>query len=265
MLSGVGPKSHLKRHGIPVLLDLPVGDNYKNHPDMSYGAGFARVPLSVDNLLEVYYNRSGPLSYLTYLMTYISTKSNPDKDWPNAKLNFVDNPFNRSIEYILVEMQRVRSRGTIRLRSISPYIPPIITPNFLSDPRDFQDAMDAIKFAFYVSQLAQVRSFFTQNFIQRAGCQSCPGVEDFLCDSGIECFVRRSTLTSSHAGCSCRMGAVERNDVVVDPCLRVKNARNLRVCDASIFPDLPNANINAAAHMVGEKCADLIKADYFIS
>ena len=263
MLSGVGPKNHLDKYGIPVLIDLPVGNNYKTHPDMAYGTGFTRIPLSVDNLLEVYYNRGGPLSYMPYLMTYISTKSNPDKDWPNVKLNYIDHPFNRSIEYVLVEMQRVRSRGTVRLQSVSPYIPPMITPNMLSDPRDFQDAMDAIKYALYVSQLSQVRSFFTQNNIQRAGCQSCPGVADYLCDSGIECFVRRSTLTSYHSGCSCRMGAVERNDVVVDPCLRVKKARNLRVCDASIFPDLPNANTNAAANMVGEKCADLIKADHY--
>ena len=263
MLSGVGPKSHLEKFGIQVLLDLPVGDNYKVHTDMRTPATLYR-PLTIDNLEQYYFNSSGVLKEVPYLALYFNTKSNADKDWPNVKFNFVASPFNSQIESVLIEMQRVRSRGTVRLQSVSPYIPPIITPNFLADPRDFEDAIDLVKFFFYLTQLSDVRPIMPQNYLESAGCQSCSGVADYLCDSGITCFIRRSTYTSWHSGCSCRMGAVERNDVVVDPCLRVKNAKNLRVCDASIFPDLPNANTNAAIHMVGEKCADLIKQDHFV-
>ena len=31
MLSGVGPKEHLKKFGIPLVADLPVGDNHQDH------------------------------------------------------------------------------------------------------------------------------------------------------------------------------------------------------------------------------------------
>jgi choline dehydrogenase len=48
---------------------------------------------------------------------------------------------------------------------------------------------------------------------------------------------------------------------VVDARLRVHGLRNLRVCDASIFPTLPAGNINAAAMMVGWKGAALILED----
>lgn len=57
------------------------------------------------------------------------------------------------------------------------------------------------------------------------------------------------------------MGAVERDDVVVDPRLKVKGTANLRVCDSSIMPEMINANTNAASIMIGEKCADLIRQD----
>ena len=264
MLSGVGMRSHLKEFGIKVILDLPVGDNYKEHINYRVQPGYSSIPLSISNLGQLYYNYSGDISVKPSLNTYMSTNKNSDKDWPNFKLVLITSIFNSSIESSLIEMQRVRSRGTIRLQSISPYIPPMITTNFLSDPRDFEDSVDAIRFYLNFSRLQETRSFLPQFSFERVGCQSCPGVEDYLCSSGIKCIIMRTSYNGAHSGCSCRMGAVQRRDVVVDPCLRVKNTRNLRVCDASIFPDLPNANTNAATNMVGEKCADLIKADHFI-
>ena len=262
MLSGVGMRSHLKQFGIKVILDLPVGDNYKEHINYNIPA-YSSIPISISNLAQLYYNQSGVNSVRPSLDTYISTNKNPQKDWPNFKLVLIASPFNSSIESSLIELERVRNRGTIRLQSVSPYIPPMITTNFLSDPRDFEDSVDAIRFYLYFSRLQETRSIMPQFSFESVGCQSCPGVQDYLCSSGINCMIMRTSSNGAHCGGSCRMGAIERNDVVVDPCLRVKNARNLRICDASIFPDLPNANTNAATNMVGEKCADLIKADHF--
>ena len=48
---------------------------------------------------------------------------------------------------------------------------------------------------------------------------------------------------------------------VVDDRLRVRGMRGLRVIDASIFPTMPSANINAPVIMTAEKGADIIKED----
>jgi choline dehydrogenase len=45
---------------------------------------------------------------------------------------------------------------------------------------------------------------------------------------------------------------------VVDPALRVRGVRGLRVIDASIMPQVTSANTNAASLMIGEKGAGLL-------
>ena len=54
------------------------------------------------------------------------------------------------------------------------------------------------------------------------------------------------------------MGPATDNQAVVDPECRVHGLENLRVVDASIFPTVPNGNINAPVIMVAEKISDKI-------
>ena len=55
------------------------------------------------------------------------------------------------------------------------------------------------------------------------------------------------------------MGDPKDPATVVDPELRVLGTDGLRVVDASVMPDLPGGNINAAVVMIAEKAADLIR------
>jgi choline dehydrogenase len=82
-----------------------------------------------------------------------------------------------------------------------------------------------------------------------------PGVSD---DGEIEQWIRENSETAYHPIGTCRMGP-EPNAVVSEE-LKVYGLDGLRVADASIFPTMPSGNTNAPSIMVGEKCADLIKA-----
>ena len=54
------------------------------------------------------------------------------------------------------------------------------------------------------------------------------------------------------------MGSDNNVLAVLDEKLRVKGIKNLRVVDASSFPDMISGNINASVIMIAEKAADMI-------
>ncbi len=76
-------------------------------------------------------------------------------------------------------------------------------------------------------------------------------------DAGLLEFAARHGGTVFHASGTCRMGSDDGS--VVTPQLRVHGVRGLRVIDASVMPAMVSANTNAAAIMIGERGAALIK------
>ena len=84
-----------------------------------------------------------------------------------------------------------------------------------------------------------------------------PESEEYL-----KAYVKKSALTVYHPIGTCKMGSASDPTAVVDPTLKVKGIKGLRVADASIMPNIVSANTNAPAIMIGEKAADLIKADW---
>ena len=85
-----------------------------------------------------------------------------------------------------------------------------------------------------------------------------PG-EDVQSDEELLNTARERGTTTFHMIGTCRMGPRHDPGAVVDHELRVRGIQRLRVADASIMPSMPAANTNAAALMIGEKAADLIK------
>lgn len=55
------------------------------------------------------------------------------------------------------------------------------------------------------------------------------------------------------------MGPDPAGGAVVDHALRVHGVPGLRVVDASVMPAIPASNTNAAAIVIGEKAAELLR------
>ncbi|KPM10516.1 glucose dehydrogenase-like protein 3 [Sarcoptes scabiei] len=243
---------------------------------------------TVQQFYEFYQNGTGVLSELPNSITFFSTKSNDDEQFPNAiidvntyhvvpNLTEVMKQYGSNLEewrefwrpylgqqYALITsaIYRTYSRGTIRLASNDPFEHPLIDPQYLTDRRDLEALVEMTKILFYVTHtgdLAQHIDLFPRPI---PGCQFCADRPIYQCDSYIRCIIRNVADTALHPGGACRMGSADRNDIVVDPRLRVKGIERLRVIDSSIIPELANANTHAASVMIGERGAQFIIDHY---
>ena len=84
-----------------------------------------------------------------------------------------------------------------------------------------------------------------------------PGIE-VTSDEAIDEWVKQNVESAYHPSCGCKMGNKEDPMAVLDEECRVRGIENLRVVDSSVFPTIPNGNLNAPTIMVAERTADFI-------
>lgn len=80
-------------------------------------------------------------------------------------------------------------------------------------------------------------------------------------DKDFDEYAKRTCVTSLHFSSTCRM-SLGPEDGVVDQRLKVHGLRNLRIADASVFPQIPSGHTMAPTVMVAERCADFLKSDW---
>jgi len=261
MLSGVGPADHLREVGVEAKHDLPgVGQNLQDHPYVVciwestlggslYGADKPKP------LLEWILRRSGPLTS-TVAEAFAFVRSRPglpaaDLQYHFAPAYFNDNGFDEfdghafTLGPVLVTP---KSRGWIKLRSADPADKPRILTGSLSEPEDVQALVAGMKIAREIAA--------AEPLAEAKGREIFPG-DGVDTEDDLAADLRRRVELLYHPVGTCKMGSGD--DAVVDAELRVRGIGNLRVADASVMPVIPGGNTNAAAIMIGERAADLIR------
>ncbi len=147
---------------------------------------------------------------------------------------------------------RPESRGTIHVRSADPFAPPVIRPNYLSDPIDQTTITEGLKFADVLAGQAALKPWVVGRSLPEAGPMS---------DADWLAYAKENGSTIYHPVGTCRMGQASDPGAVVDPDGRVHGVAGLRVVDASVMPRLVSGNTNAPTIMVAEKISDSILAD----
>jgi len=267
-ISGIGPAAHLQSIGVPVVADLlGVGGNLQDHYVTRVSH---RVSGSVSiNTLSRGIALAGQVARfftvgngaLTFGVTtaQVFTRSSPEKSSPDLQLLFTPASYDNQ-KFGTLEQQdgmtvavcpvRPDSRGTIMARSADPWEKPLIQPNYLSDPADMRVTMAGVRFTREIFAQRPIAQFSTVETMPGPAIQT----EDALLD-----YAKQTGTTIYHPVGTCRMG--DGPSAVVDSRLRVHGIHGLRVIDASVMPTLTTGNTNAPTIMIGEKGADMIKAD----
>ncbi|KAL8817171.1 MAG: hypothetical protein Q9223_003954 [Gallowayella weberi] len=285
MLSGIGPRQTLQNFNIPVVADLPgVGQNMWDQP--YFGISFrvnveTSTRLSKDPLFAIQaskdylLNGTGILTGVASILGFeklparsranftMATKSKLrtfSRDWPEIEY-LVENTFdgytnNRTgetfadpYEYATITAILVAplSRGNVTISSANPADPPVINPNWLTDPADAEVAVAAFK---------RLRDIWQNMNGTTIGSEFYPGTATVRTDAQILAYVRNALIQIWHASATCKMGKTGDPDAVVDSRGRVFGVQGLRVVDASVFPVLPPGHPQATVYALGEKIVD---------
>lgn len=290
MLSGVGPKKHLQDLKIPVVADLPVGDNLQDHVMgdglefftpytgltitaahaenfMSawtytlFGTGMKASPRFRESIANIRLKNQPP--HIKYPLVSLHITSNPDT-YQAEQLNVKEDvwhsvhgehPSNEGFTIFPVLMHP-KSKGTIRLKSNKPQDPPLIDPRYLSEESDVRMLAEAYSFARRLIHAKALKDWDFQ-FSNRLMPQ-CAKLGNYT-DQYIQCHLRHITIPGNSPVGTCKMGAASDPHAVVDPLLRVRGLKNLRVIDASVIPNSMSGNAFTTQIMIAEKAADMIK------
>jgi choline dehydrogenase-like flavoprotein len=154
---------------------------------------------------------------------------------------------------LVAGLMSVHSTGSVSVGANGP----LVRFDMLDDERDRDRLRQAIRHAVHIATSAPFRTIATDVLIDDIGT-SVDGLGES--DAELDAWMRGNVGDYVHASCTCRMGAFDDPSAVVDTAGRVHGYAGLRVCDASIFPDIPSANLHLPTVMVAERIAAAITA-----
>ncbi|WP_318400521.1 choline dehydrogenase [Photobacterium leiognathi] len=265
-LSGIGPAAVLENAKINLVHDLPgVGANLQDHLEV-YFQYHCNEAITLNSKLDLVskgkigaqwlLTRTG-LGATNHFESCAFIRSRKGLKWPNIQYHFLPAAmrydgraaFDGHGFQVHVGPNKPQSRGTVSVVSNDPHAKPKIEFNYISTEQDKQDWRDCIRLT---------REIMAQSALdQYRGDEIQPGA-DITSDQAIDQWVKENVESAYHPSCTCKMGDDDDAMAVLDPECRVRGIENLRVVDSSIFPTIPNGNLNAPTIMVAERAADFI-------
>ncbi|MET0188738.1 MAG: GMC oxidoreductase, partial [Pseudonocardia sediminis] len=241
--SGVGPSADLRALGVEPVADLPVGHGLQDHPGIVLALGLHEPPDFGDE------PQRGQLC--VRFSTGVGGEVNDAMLALPGALG-IGVPAAGVIGW----GNHVVSTGRVQLASTDPSVDPRVDFDMLSHPDDMR------RFRVVVDEL---RTLAAQPELQKLAAASWLGTgmadpATTMSDREFAEFALANVIDTVHASGSCRMGAPDDPEVVVDPEGRVLGVDGLRVADASVFPWVTRANAHLTAVLVGEKIADAIRS-----
>jgi choline dehydrogenase-like flavoprotein len=273
MLSGLGPRSDLNKHGIPARVDLSgVGTNLQDRYEVSVvnrmkenwrilaGAKF-------DNTDPLYQqwstSREGVYATNGGVMAVIK-KSESSRPLPDLFMFALMSKFYGyfpgysalipknldCLSWAILKAHTNNTAGAVTLRSADPRDPPAVNFHYFEEgndtsQQDLESVLDGVQFV--RTMTARLGDLVEKEELPGKDIVGRPALRQFIKDNA----------WGHHASCTCPIGPPENNGVL-NGNFQVHGVRNLRVVDASIFPRIPGFFIATSVYMAAEKASDVI-------
>lgn len=237
MRSGIGPYEHLRCLNIPLVADLPVGQRLQDHPLVPTVWSIAKESVGLSY---------PPIGAMLWTSSTQAEPGEADLNISTAPVPAEMQPPNGALFILFAGLVRPRSVGSLTLASRDPQAAPIIDLGFLTDARDRERLVDGIEI---IRNIARQRPF-----AGLVGAELAPGAAKADRESLREALAA-SVLTYHHPTSTVPMGGVRDSGAVVDSVGRVRHVKNLRVVDASIWPDVPSVATGFPTMMMAERIA----------
>jgi choline dehydrogenase len=269
-LSGIGPEAVLKDLGINVFHAREgVGENFHDHfmvrsvvrvQGVQTINSTARGVRLIGEIIKWALGRPSVLS-ISPSVAFGFAGSRPELTEPDLQLHFSPGSYAAGIAGQLDQFagmtlgfyqQRPYSVGYVRARSANPFELPRIQPNYLTDPRDQQTAIDGLRLARAILHSPPLAKYGQADDFPPASAQT---------DAELLACARERGGTAWHFMGTCKMGQASDPMAVVDSELRVLGLEGLRVVDASVMPAMTSGNTGAPTMMIAEKAADFIRGN----
>ena len=291
MRNGIGPAAELRDLGIVAVVDRPgVGANLMEHPATNLSCLLTRAGRL---------SRRDAYHIQTMFRFSSGIAGEPRGDMHVAiAAQSAWHALGHRIGSLVMWVNRSHSRGSVRLRSPDPGTEPEVDFRLLSDPRDMTRMMSAFRLCATVLAAPQLdgarRTIFPVYLTDRLRRIARPGPRNALLlemlaryidltgahgdrvlrglaardvdlralltdDDALSGYLAQATTGVWHASGTARMGRRDDRMAVCDPAGAVIGVEGLTVCDASLMPSIPCANLNLPIIMMAEKIADGLK------
>lgn len=276
MLSGVGSRDELAKHGITPRAELAgVGKNLQDRYEIGVvtrmkndwavlkGAEFKPG----DPLFQQWHDSRKGVYTSNGAVLGIVKRSDDKQPFPDLFIFALLGKFSgyypgfskvfaKNLNYLTWAVLKAHTRNTageVTLRSSNPQDVPQINFRYFDEGNDIAgDDLDTV-----VDGIEFVRELESA-LVGYMDEEEIPG-NKFQTRDELKQFVRDNAW-GHHASCTCKIGP-EKDGGVVDSRLRVYGTKGLRIVDASVFPRIPGFFIATSVYMVGEKASDMILED----
>ncbi len=297
MLSGIGPKNHLKEFQIPLVKDLPgVGHHLQDHVEVGLVYHVKNLPNKVWRWQATLLSESdakwrpyADKSTLTengvpLIIDWFSGYDRPDPLFPDLHIHICTGymrDFNFNPEKFK-DPDPLKASYLDKVLSQTDPGNPVVYHTFLieamkatarrgtvqlksQDPTDspsidlklYEADADIARLALGIQMLRKMMK--TQIMQHYEPEEVLPG-PSYQTLSQLEDYIKRYSSFGHHISGTAKMGLPEDPMAVVDSHLKVIGVEGLRVCDASVFPSIPAYNTSRPSYLVGEVLAEIIKS-----